>query len=141
MEEKIQQILDGIKEAYPKLEVSVLPTKRRGDMRLIVIKGFDDKGDIDDWSEDIVCPILWDTVKPLIDELEEGWKHFRVIFVRDNEFVLHSPDVGFGNVFAEMHEPVQVSAFGYEEWHHYVGESRQIQEVLDFLTQTPGIYF
>ena len=141
MEEQVQQILDGIKVAFPKFEVSVLSTKRRGDLRLIVIKGFDDECDIDDWSENVVYPILSDTVKPLIDGLEKGWRHFRVIFIRDNEFVLYSPDVGLGNIFARMHQPVHVEGFGYEEWHHYVGESRQIQGVLDFLTQTPEIYF
>lgn len=143
-EQKVPQILEELKQAYPNLEFSVLPTQRHNGMKLVVIKGFDDNSekDIDDWSVDVVYPILWGTIMPLAEKYE-AMRYVRFIFIRGTEFVLHSPDVGLGSVFACLRKPIDIHVvvFGSEKRRHYVGECQKINDVIDFLTNTPGIYF
>ncbi|MBR1604951.1 MAG: hypothetical protein IJ660_02455 [Alphaproteobacteria bacterium] len=136
MEEiKIKQILVELKQAYPKYEIFALSTKQRGNRQLIVVKGFSPVGDIDDWSIDTVYPIYWEMVKLL--EQHEGANHdLRFLFIRNNQFVLWSPDVGFGDVFREMKKPLHKDVYGDYAQQHYVGECKDIQDVLDYLTTT-----
>lgn len=132
---KVQQILEELKQAYPKREISSLATKQRGNRWLIVIKGFDSTGDIDDWSVDTVYPIFWDMLKQL-EQHEGATNDLRFLFIRNNQFVLWSPNVGFGNVFKEFKKPLHKDVYGDYAQQHYVGECKDINDVLAYLTTT-----
>ena len=136
MEQKqIQQVLAELQRAYPKYDISALSTKQRGERHLIVIKGFENIGDIDDWSVDMVYPILWKMLR-LLEEHKEANHDLRLLFIRDNQFVLWSPDVGCGNVFREIKKPIHKDVYGDQERQHYVGECQDINDVLEYLTTT-----
>ena len=134
-ETKVQQILDRLKQAYPQYEISSLSTKQRGGRHLIIIKGFTDNSDIDDWSIDIVYPVMW-KMMTIFEKYEDAMRCLRLLFIRNNQFVFHSPDVGKGNAFKEMQKPVNVDVYGNYERQHYVGQSRDINDVLEYLTTT-----
>ena len=134
-EEKVQEILEKLKQTCPDLEVSMLQTKQRGDRRLIVIQGFSATGDIDDWSINVVNPIMW-RMQDKLAEYDGGMLDFRMLFIRGNQFVLWSPDVHFGDVFAEFTKPLHKEVYGYEAQQHYIGGCSDINDVLDYLTHT-----
>ena len=50
--------------------------------------------------------------------------------------MLHSPNIGFGSVFREMNKPLYIDVYGDQERQHYVGECQNINDVLEYLTQT-----
>lgn len=134
MNEKTK-ITEELKKAFPQLEISMLATKHRGDRSLIVVKGFSQSGDIDDWSVDIVYPIWWRMIE-ILEQYEDGMRNFRLLFIRDNQFMLHSPEVGFGNVFREFSKPLQQDVYGDFANQHYVGECQNINDVIEYLTST-----
>ncbi|MBR3662313.1 MAG: hypothetical protein IKN67_03425 [Alphaproteobacteria bacterium] len=132
---KVKQILDELKSAYPKYDISSCLTQQRGDRYLIIVKGFDDVGDIDDWSVDTVYPIWWNMVH-ILETHEEAMRDLRLLFIRNNQFMLHSPDVGLGSVFKEFKKPLHKEVYGDYAHMHYIGECQDINDVLDYLTQT-----
>ena len=135
-ETKVQQILENLRQAFPKYEISSLLTKQRGKKYLIIVKGFDAiDSNIDDWSTKIVYPIWWDMMK-ILETHEEGICNLRLMFIRDNQFLLHSPDVGCGNVFRNMEKPLFRNVYGYAEHQHYICQCQNINDVLEYLTQT-----
>ena len=134
-EQEIQEILEEMKQACSEFEVSMLPTKQRGDRRLLVVSGFSPSGDIDDWSINVVNPIFW-RMRDKLAEHEGGQRDFRVLFIRSNQFVLWSPDVCWGNVFREFDKPLHTDVYGYEAQQHYVGLCKDINDVIHYLTNT-----
>ena len=134
-ETKTQQILEELKHAFPKYEISSLPTNQRGDRQLIIVQGFDTEGSIDSWSVYVVYPIWWDMMK-ILEKYEGGLRDFRLMFIRGTQFLLHSPDVGCGNVFKNIEKPLFRKVYGYAEHQHYIGECRDINDVLEYLTTT-----
>jgi hypothetical protein len=136
MEEKnVQQVLNALKRFYPELDVSILPTKQCDGRWLVVVKGFADEGDIDFWSIQIIYPIWW-TMVDILKDFKDGLSQFRLLFVRGNQFLLHSPDVGRGDVFREMKKGLCKDTYGHESLRHYVGQSIDINDVLTYLTET-----
>ena len=134
-EQKIQEILEEMKQACSELEVSMLSTKQRGDRRLIVVSGFSPSGDIDDWSISVVNPLFW-SMRDKLSEHKDEQGSFRMLFIRGNQFVLWSPNVGFGNVFREFDKPLHTDVYGYEAQQHYVGSCKDINDVIGYLTTT-----
>ena len=136
MEElRIKKILEELQQAYPKYEISSLSTQQRGNRYLIVVKGFDASGNIDDWTVNVVYPIWWNMLE-ILDKHEGAMRDLRLLFIRDNQFMLHSPDVGFGSVFREMTKPLHIDVYGDYERQHYVGECMNINDALEYLTTT-----
>lgn len=134
-ETDVQQILEELKQAYPEYEISSLTTKQRGDKYLFVIKGFDSAGDIDEWSINIVYPAFAD-IQKFLDQRENTLKNLRLLFVRGNQFVFYTPDIGQGNVFREMTQALHTECYGLYERQHYIGECLNINDVLSYLTTT-----
>lgn len=132
-ETDVQQIVEKLKRAYPKYEISFLATQQRGGRYLITVKGFDAAGDIDDWSVDVVYPVF-KGMQELLEQQEDALKYVRLLFIRDNQFMLHSPDVGCGSAFKKMEKPLYVECYGYCENQYYVGECLDIADVLAYLT-------
>ena len=133
--EKIQEILEKLKQTCPDFEVSLLRTEQRGGRYLIVIQGFSAVGDIDDWSINVVNPIMW-RMQDRLAEYDGGTRDFRLLFIRSNQFVLWSPDVYCGDVFAEFTKPLHKEVYGFEAQQHYIGVCKDINDVLDYLTHT-----
>lgn len=133
--DKKAEIMEKLKNAFPNLEVSILTTNQRGDRKLIIVKGFSLEGDIDDWSINIVYPI-WYKMMEILEQYEGGMRDFRLMFVRGNQFMLHSPEVGRGAVFRHFKKAVRKDVYGDEKYRHYVGECSDINDVLEYLTQT-----
>ena len=131
----VQQLLEELKLAYPKYEISSLATQQRSGAFLFVVKGFDLNGDIDDWSVDVVYP-LFSKMRGLLNQREEGMGCVRLLFVRDKQFVFYSPDFGLGNVFREMTRLSSLDCYGVLEFQHYVGEAFNIDDVLEYLITT-----
>ena len=134
-ETNVQQILEGLRQAYPKYEISSLPTRQRGGKYLFVIKGFDPAEDIDEWSINIVYPAFADMQK-FLDQRENTLKNVRLLFVCGNQFVFYTPDIGRGNVFREMKQALHLECYGLYERQHYIGECSNIDDVLNYLTTT-----
>ena len=72
----------------------------------------------------------------ILEKHEEAMRDLRLLFIRGNQFMLHSPNVGFGSVFREMNKPLYIDVYGDQERQHYVGECQDINDVLEYLTQT-----
>ena len=132
---KEKQILEELKQTFPQLEFLLFSTRQRGDRKLIVVRGFSAGGDLDYWSIEIVYPI-WHKMLEILERYDGGMRDFRLLFVRGNQFMLHSPDVGFGAVFREFHKPISIDVYGYEDRRHYVGECQKIIDVVEYLQQT-----
>lgn len=134
-EKKLNEILEELKHAFPKYDILSLPTNQRGNRQLIIVQGFDSFGSIDTWSVDVVYPIWWDMMK-ILEKYEGAMRDLRLMFIRGNQFLLHSPDVGLGNVFKNMDKPLHREVYGYEGHRHYIGECRDINDVLEYLAST-----
>ncbi len=134
MSEK-EKILKELNNAFPKLEISPFSTKQRIDRTLIVVQGFSEAGDIDDWSINIVYPIWWKMIE-ILERHEGGMRDFRLLFIRNNQFMLHSPDVGLGNIFKEFSKPLMKDVYGDYERQHYIGNCQNINDVIEYLTST-----
>ncbi len=134
-EMNVQKILEELKQVYPKYEVSALPTQQRGGRYLFVVSGFGTLGDIDDWFLQEVSPFYREMLK-FLEQRVDVWKYIRLLFVRGNQFVLYSPDMGLGNVFYKMEKAHQEDCFGYYENQYYIGECLNINDVLEYLTTT-----
>ena len=134
-EKQVQQILEELKQAYPRYDISTLPTKQRGNRYLIIVNGFRDEGDIDDFSVDIVYLIRWGMLD-ILEEQNDAMRDLRLLFIRGNQFVLYSPDVGCGNAFKEFKKPLHKEVYGYFQHQHYVCECQNINDVLEYLTTT-----
>ncbi|MEE6207719.1 MAG: hypothetical protein VZR95_06675 [Alphaproteobacteria bacterium] len=63
-------------------------------------------------------------------------RNFRLLFIRNNQFMLHSPNVGCGDAFREMKRPLRKEVYSDFERQHYIGECRNIADVLEYLTLT-----
>ena len=61
MSEK-EEILKELKDAFPLFEIEMLSTEQRGNKSLIVVKGFSQNGNIDDWYSRTVYPIWWEMI-------------------------------------------------------------------------------
>ena len=133
--EREKKLLEELKSAYPRYEISMLPTKQRGDRKLVVVKDLEDAGDVDDWTVDRMYPVWWH-MRDILANYENGMRDFRLLFICDNQFMLWSPDVGTGNVFREFKKPLRKEVYGYEAQQRYIGECKSIQDVIDYLTET-----
>ncbi|MBP5698509.1 MAG: hypothetical protein J6W96_03165 [Alphaproteobacteria bacterium] len=134
MSEK-EEILKELKDAFPLFEIEMLSTEQRGNKSLIVVKGFSQNGNIDDWYSRTVYPIWWEMIS-ILDNYKRGLRSFRLLFVRGNQFMLHSPNVDCGDVFREFKELLYKDISGYDSMQRYVGECRDINELLEYLTTT-----
>jgi hypothetical protein len=126
-------IMEELKNAFPRLEISMLSTKQRGNRKLIIVKGFSEIGDIDDWSVDIVYPIWWKMIE-ILERYESAMRDFRLLFIRGNQFMFHSPYLGFGDVFGGFSKPLRKDAYGDYAHRHYIGECQNINDVMEYLT-------
>ena len=134
---QVQQILEELKKAYPNYDISSRLAQRN--RYLIIIKGFNFVGNIDDWSVDLIYPIWWNMMD-ILAKHEGAMRNLRLLFIRDNQFVLHSPDVGMGSVFKKFKKPLRMDVYGDYERQHYVGECQNINDVLDYLIQIRGYF-
>lgn len=131
----VQKILEELKRAYPKYEISAHSTQQRGGKYLFVVGGFGAVGDIDDWFLQEVSPFYWEMLK-FLEQRVDVRKYIRLLFVRGNQFALYSPDIGCGNVFREMEKIHHEDCFGYYENQYYIGACLNISDVLEYLTTT-----
>ncbi len=127
--------MEELKKAYPKHEISSLPTQQRGGRYIFVIRGFSSAGDIDEWSINAVYPVFSD-IRRFLEQCENALKYVRLLFVRGNQFVFYTPDIGQGNVFRKMEETLHLECYGLLERQHYIGECYNINDVIDYLTTT-----
>ncbi len=134
-EASIQQVLKELKQTYPQYKISSLATRQRGNRHLIIVRGFKNTGDIDDWSINVVYPIWWNMME-ILEKHEGAMRNFRLLFIRNNQFMLHSPNVGCGDAFREMKRPLRKEVYSDFERQHYIGECRNIADVLEYLTLT-----
>lgn len=130
-----EPVLQALKQAFPNLEISTISTNQRGNKKLIIVKGFSEAGNIDDWSVDTVYPIWWKMIE-ILDKYKSNSGSFRLLFIRDNQFMLHSPNIGFGNVFRKFDKPLCKYVYGDFERQHYIGECQNINDVIEYLTST-----
>lgn len=128
-------VLEKLKKNFPELEFAAYSTNQRGKRKLITVRGLSSNQDIDYWVINTVYPV-WRKMVEIIQKYKKGMSNFRLMFVQDNQFMLHSPDVGCGNVFVEFFKPINIEVYGYYEKQHYVGECYDINEVIEYLTQT-----
>ena len=134
-EEQVQQILEELKQAYPMYDISTLSTKQRENRQLIVVKGFKNEKSIDAWTVGIIYTLRWNMLK-ILNKHEGATRDLRLLFIRENQFVLYSPDTGRENVFKEIEKPLRVSVYGEAEHQHYIGECDDINDVIEYLTTT-----
>ena len=137
--QKAEELLEKLKSSYAEYEISILPIKQQVARWLVVVNDSHQTGDLDDWSIDVIRPI-GRAMADILGKYEGGLIDFRLLFIRCNQFVLWSPDVGTGNAFAEFKKPLKTSVYGYESHQHYVGECQDIQDVLNYLTGTSVWY-
>lgn len=132
-EKQVQQILEELKQTFPMYDISPLPTQQRGNRQLIVVKGFKNEGSLDAWAVGVIYPLRWKMLL-ILEKYEGATRDLRLLFIRENQFVLYSPDIGYGNVFKEMKKPLRVGVYGDFEHQRYIGECETIDDVIEYLT-------
>ena len=131
----VQQILEELRKVYPEYEISALLTQQKRGRYLFVISNFASGEDIADWAVYTVSPVYQEMFR-FFEQRIDARKYIRLLFVRSNQFVLYSPDIGRGSVFRKMEKAHYRECFGYHENQYYVGECLNIEDVLEYLTTT-----
>ncbi len=132
---QIENLLEAIKQVCS-LDISILSTRRQ--IFLMVIKyPYQENFELNEWAIVNICPLHWDKINPLIK------KHslpIRCLYCYDNNFVLFSPDLG-RDILGNVKIPIDYNSYGFENNHHYVGDCRDINQLISFLTQnTPRLF-
>lgn len=133
MDKKIE-IMKELEQTFPLMQFLRFQTKQSGNTELLGILEFSPRRDIDYWTVEVVYPIA----KRIQEILQKhDYDGFRLMFIKDNQFVLYSPDVGCGSVFREYDKPIySIDVWGYKEQQHYVGVCQNIMDVVEYLKQT-----
>ena len=134
-----QKLLETIKAVCPQnCEVEILPTKRRGNVKLIVIKyppeTINEHFDIDDWAIEKVHDLHHNKVRPL--EVPAG--EYKTIYCCGDKFVFYSH---FGGVFRHFKGHLYCDGYGDREYQKYVGVCSDIDEVITYLTTIEKVIF
>jgi len=138
-EQKQNQLLEAVRDACPKAEVSLLSTMQRGDKMLLLIKGVG--GNLDNWGFSEGSDLWWGVIRPTTEKLKINGSVRTLFILSDTEFVLYAPALGiFGGVFGDMKKPVHCEVYD-SEWHqYYVGKCQQVKDVIDYLQKKKGIF-
>lgn len=130
---------EALKSVCPKAcTVEIMPTLRRGNICLVVVKyppdTITERFDIDDWAIEEIHLLHHDKVRPLLQPVGS----FRTIYCCGNRFVFYSPR---GGIFAEFGKRLHYEAYGDMEYQKYVGSCVDINEVITYLTTRSDIFF
>ena len=136
MGNKVSEALKGV---CPKdCTVEILPTRRRGNIRLVVVKypseTINERFDIDDWAIEKIHLLHHDKVRPLLQPAGA----FRTIYCCGNRFVFYSPQCG---VFSKFDGHLGYEGYGDMEYQKYVGNCTDINEVITYLTTRSDVFF
>lgn len=131
-EEKQNQLLEAVRNACPKAEISLLSTMQRGDKMLLLIKGAG--GNLDNWGFSEGADLWWSVIHPTADKLKINGSIRTLFILSDTDFVLYAPALGiYGGVFGDMKKPIKYEVYG-GEWHqYYVGKCQRVDDVIDYL--------
>lgn len=136
MDSEIKNLQSSIQKFCPQgVEVSIVPTMRR--LYLVVIK-YPPQVDIDDWALSLVN-FHWNIIIPLFRNSVLNGK-LRSLYCCDNEFVFYCPDLS-GYVLRKFGAPIVYESYGYGETHKYIGNCKNIDDLISFLTQTLHLIF
>lgn len=123
----------------PDCKVKILPTNRRGNIKLVVITyppaKITPQYDLDDWAIEEIHPLHHDKVHPLLEAISY---RYRTIYCCGDNFVFYTR---FGGVFKQFTGAIHCDAYGDHEYHKYVGKCRKIDELIAYLTTVKNVIF
>ncbi len=126
-----------IKSVCPKdCQVEVLPTKRRGNTKLVVVKyppeTISKNFDIDDWAIEGIHPLHHDKIRPL----QNPAGAYRTIYCCGDNFVFYTP---FGGVFRKFSGRLNYEVYGDMEYQKYVGNCADVNKLITYLTTVTDV--
>lgn len=138
-EEKQNQLLQAVRDACPKAEVSLLTTMQRGDKMLLVVKGA--LGALDAWGFSTGSDLWWSVIHPATEKLKISGSIRTLFILSDTDFILYAPALGiYGGVFGDMKKPIGFEVYG-DEWHrYYAGRCENVDDVINYLQKKKGTF-
>lgn len=129
--------VDELKKAFPKYDISTRETKQRSKLKLILFQGFTTVQGLDDWALDVINNFWWKKIVKLFDKHKGATQQFRILFIKENQFVLYSNYEYLGGKLCEARIPISnLDQNGLEENMYWMGECKDINDLLTFLTTT-----
>ncbi len=123
LQRKVQQVCpQGV-------EVSIKITDTPRTRGLLIIRFSTCDVDIDHWAIETVSPLFW-KIEPILKAEQAGF--IRPFFCQGNDFVLY-PSALTSGIFADFQGIIVQNCYGSENYRHYVVESHNINEVINFL--------